>query len=274
MTSDTSVRLTGVVLPALVTAGQFGPFFRWEPWSPGAGWLPWARLCEGDVAVERVSVAREALIGMFGLPAEAVPARVVASVTFLGYASRVVSPLLGAAVAGGDLPAPRPDQVWWQPRPGGPLPMAYGETQARPCTRMDPAEVAEALAEVAVGGLLTPLLDVFRGRFALSPKVLWGNVASALGGAAGMVADRAPSHAARVFAVVERLLELPALAGAGALVRPFEDRPRRFLVRNNCCLYYRIPGGGTCGDCVLTRPDERRRGWAAQLGRAGDGVTA
>ncbi|MEU9111287.1 (2Fe-2S)-binding protein [Streptomyces sp. NPDC048483] len=23
--------------------------------------------------------------------------------------------------------------------------------------------------------------------------------------------------------------------------------------RRNCCLYYRVPGMGTCGDCVLNR---------------------
>ncbi|WP_372507037.1 (2Fe-2S)-binding protein [Actinomadura madurae] len=25
------------------------------------------------------------------------------------------------------------------------------------------------------------------------------------------------------------------------------------FVRNNCCLYYRVPGGGMCGDCGLAR---------------------
>ncbi|TDC76951.1 ferric iron reductase, partial [Actinomadura sp. 7K507] len=23
------------------------------------------------------------------------------------------------------------------------------------------------------------------------------------------------------------------------------------FVRHNCCLYYRVPGGGMCGDCGL-----------------------
>jgi iron complex transport system ATP-binding protein len=28
--------------------------------------------------------------------------------------------------------------------------------------------------------------------------------------------------------------------------------------RTSCCLYYRVPGGGLCGDCVLTtQPHER-----------------
>jgi hypothetical protein len=284
MTSDTLVRLTGIVLPALVTAARFGPFFAWEPWSPGAGWRPWAALCEGEVVFSRVSAARQALIGMFGLAEDAVPMRVVASVTFLGYASRVVSPLLGAAVAGGDLPAPGEardgqrhdprsgtdaggDQLWWRPVPGGPLPMAYAGTQARPSTGMDRIELARALAEVAVYGLLTPLLETFRDRFALSPKVLWGNVASALAGAAGMIADQDPAHASRAAGVVDEILKIGPLAGTGTLVRPAPARDRRFLIRNNCCLYYRIPGGGTCGDCVLTPEGERRRGWEAVLRR-------
>ncbi len=29
--------------------------------------------------------------------------------------------------------------------------------------------------------------------------------------------------------------------------------------RRSCCLYYRVPGGGICGDCVLRRPVRRTR---------------
>jgi hypothetical protein len=267
MTSDTSVRLTGRMLPALITAAQFGPYFGCEPWAPDAGWRPWGELGEGDVAAARVAAARAALIGMFGLAEDTVPTRVVASVTFLGWASRVVSPLLGAAVAGGELPAPGPGDLWWRAVPGGPLPLAYGSMPARPCREMEVTALAEALAEVAVGGLLGPLVETFRLSFALSPKVLLGNVASALAGAAGMIADQAPGSAGRAFAVVGRMLELPPLAGSGRLVRPRADRDRQFLIRRNCCLYYRIPGGGTCGDCVLTPTAERHRGWAAVLRR-------
>jgi hypothetical protein len=267
VTSGTPVRFSDRVLSALTVAARFGPFFSWETGSDGAAWRPWPELCEGDVAAERVAAARQALIGMFGLADDAVPVRVVASVTFLGYASRVVSPLLGAAVAGGALPAPHPAEIGWRAVPGGPLPIAYAGTRARPTAEMDVPALAEALAEVAVGGLLGPLLACFRPRFALSPQVLLGNVASALAGAAGMIADQAPEHAERAAAVVARMLELPPLTGSGTLVRPEPGRARRFLVRNNCCLYYRIPGGGTCGDCVLTPDEERRRGWETVLRR-------
>ena len=255
------------MLPALAVAATLGPYFAWAPWSDEAGWRPWTDLFDGDVAAERVAAARAALIGMFGLPEAAAPVRVVASVTFLGYASRVVSPLLGAAVAGGALPTPRPADLRWRAVPGGPLPMAYATTGAKPTADLDVTALAGALAEVAVGGLLLPLLACFRERFALSPKVLHGNVASALAGAAGMIAGAAPEHAARAAEVVDRMLGLPPLAGAGTLVRPQPERARWFLVRRNCCLYYRIPGGGTCGDCVLTPEPDRRRAWQAALKR-------
>ena len=255
------------MLPALAAAARLGPYFAWESGPGGDDWRPWADLFDGEVAGERVEAARAALVGMFGLAEAVVPVRVVASVTFLGYASRVVSPLLGAAVAGGALPAPRPADLRWRPVPGGPLPMAYAVTRAQSTKDLDVIALAEALAEVAVGGLLDPLLACFRERFALSPKVLHGNVASALAGAAGMIADAAPEHAARAAAVVDRMLDLPPLAGAGTLVRPEPDVARWFLVRHNCCLYYRIPGGGTCGDCVLTPEPDRRRAWQAALRR-------
>jgi iron complex transport system ATP-binding protein len=29
--------------------------------------------------------------------------------------------------------------------------------------------------------------------------------------------------------------------------------------RNSCCLYYRTPRGGLCGDCALDRAPERHR---------------
>jgi hypothetical protein len=219
---------------ALRAAAAVGPYFVWEPWSAGAGWRPLAELSDPDVVADRVEVARQALIGMFGLDENVVPPRVIASVTFLGLASRLLSPPLGALVLGGVLPAA---ELWWRPVVGGPWPIAY--RGAGPGDSL--------LAPV------TPVLETFQARFALSPKVLWGNVASALAGAAGMIPD-----AKRAFAVVAETIGRPPLAGMGHLVRPDPRRDRRFLVRNNCCLYYRIPGGGTCGDCVLTADADRR----------------
>lgn len=246
------------VTSALDRAATLGPYFAWERWSPDAGWRPWSELADPAVAGRRVGVARAALTGMFGLADEAVPERVVASVTLLGWAARVVSPMLGAAVVGGELPAARAADLWWRPVPGGPLPVAYSGVAVEPDVT--------ALADLAVEGLLAPMVATFRQRFALSPKVLAGNVASALAGAAGMIADKSPPHAAQAAALTAQALRTPALRGAGDLVRPDPGRPRWFLVRRNCCLYYQIPGGGTCGDCILTPETERRRHWEAALG--------
>jgi hypothetical protein len=234
-----------VVTPdeALRAAAAVGPYFVWEPWTADDGWRPLAELSDPDVVAERVEAARTALVTMFGLDEAQVPARVIASVTFLGLAARLVSPPLGAQVLSGVRPAA---DLWWKPVPGGPWPFAYRDA-------------------VSGGSLLTPVAPVlaaFQDRFALSPQVLWGNVASALAGAAGLLPD-----AERAFAVVAAALAEPQLAGMGELVRPDPAHPRQFLIRNNCCLYYRIPGGGFCGDCVLTPEGERRRAWAATLTR-------
>jgi hypothetical protein len=197
------------------------PYFVWEDGTRGEGWRPFSDLLDPAVAAERVGVARETLVTMFGLDPAVVPVRVVASVTFLGVASRLLAPpLLNPRY-------PAPSQLYWKPVAGGPWPMA--------CTAPpSPGDFRERI----VLGLVAPLLEVFRAEFRLSPKVLWGNVSSALAGAAGQLGDPA------VWAKVADLLTVAPLAGTA-------DLHGRVLRRRNCCLYYRIPGGGTCGDCVL-----------------------
>lgn len=249
---------------ALSQATVLGPFFTWEPAGETAGWRPWSDLADSEVIAERVAGARTALARMSGLSDSALPERVVASVTFLGYAARVLSPLLGAAVVGGVLPIV---DLWWRPGPAGPLLLGYTGARALDCAYLDDDALAVALIEVAVEGFLAPVIEVCRARFALSPQVLWGNVASALAGAAGMIADKTPDHGERAGRVTARMLGLGPLAGTGELVRPDPTSARRFLVRRNCCLYYRIPGGGTCGDCVLTPEPDRRRHWQSALRR-------
>lgn len=252
---------------ALAAAARVGPYFVWQPYDDGPGWRPLADLLDAEVLAERVEAARQTLRQMTGLSGDDIGEREVASITFLGLASRLLSPVLAAAAVGGALPLPDLDRMWWQPVPGGPVPIAYRGLTALGSVGHDAAAVAQGLTRTATRELVEPVLEVFGRRFTLSPQVLWGNVSSALGGAAGMIADTAPDYAERAAAIVEQTLTRPPLRDTAALVRPDPQRARWFLVRNNCCLYYRIPGGGTCGDCVLTPPDERRRGWEAVLRR-------
>jgi FhuF 2Fe-2S C-terminal domain len=253
---------------ALTAAAGVGPYFAWDALAEGSGWRPFAELLDGDVAAERVDAARKTLQTTFGLADDAVPVRVVASVTFLGVAARLLSPPLAAVAVGGVLPLAGSHVLWWRPVRAGPWPIAYDGGEGLSCEGLDADAVAAAFVDSAVRGPVTALLDVFRLRFRLSPLVLWGNVASALAGAAGMVADLSPPHAEPAAAVCERTLAVPPLAGTGTLVRPDPASARRFLVRHNCCLYYRIPGGGKCSDCVLTPDPDRRRHWESVLRRS------
>jgi hypothetical protein len=277
--------------PALSAAAAVGPYFAWDRWDAGdpEPWRPLADLTDGDVIAERVEAARRVLMAMAGLAEDALPDRPLASVTFLGLVARLVSPPLGALALGGALPLPELDQIGWRPVAGGPWPMAYRNVTALPARGLDDSALAAAFVATTVNGLVGPVLEAFRQRFRLSPQVLWGNVASALAGAAGMLADVAPEpesdvapepesdvaseqestvepgeRAARLVAAV---LALPPLAGMGTYTQPDPARSRRFLARHNCCLYYQIPGGGTCGDCVLTPPADRRRQWNSVLSR-------
>ncbi|WP_433294285.1 (2Fe-2S)-binding protein [Actinoplanes sp. CA-030573] len=249
--------------PALEAAAGLGPYFAWQPRRTAAGWRPLADLLEPEVIAERVTAGQQVIMRMSGLGPDQIGERVVASTIFLGLAARLLSPLLGAAALTGVVPLADPGRLWWRPVEGGPVPIAYDSLHRAG------GDAGGVLTRTAVVGLVGPVLEVFRHRFTLSPQVLWGNVASALGGAAGMIADNAgdPAAAERAATTVAEMLTVPPLAGMATLHHPDPDRDRWFLVRRNCCLYYRIPGGGTCGDCVLTPEAERRDYWERFLQR-------
>jgi hypothetical protein len=231
-----------------------------------------------------VTHARGVIAGRAGIAAGEVSERVAASIVFLGLASRLVSPSLGAAVLGGVVPYLSLDNLWWRPADGGPVPLAVGG--ARGAGAVTGREIGDAadggrlgdaadggrlddaaglLSEWCVQGLAEPVGGAFQALFGISPLVLRGNIASALAGAAGMLAGSFPDRAETAGQLTARVLALGPLRGTGEFVQPDASQPRRFLVRRSCCLYYRVPGGGTCGDCVLTPEHVRRQQWQAAL---------
>ena len=234
--------LGGVSSPeeALRAAAAVGPYFTWEPWSPRGGWRPIGELAGPDGVTELVEAARRSLGD--------VQPRVAASVTFLGAAARLVSPPIAALVMHGVVLSAR---LWWRRGDGPGWQIGYD----------DPAAAGGPLSDV-LAGLVTPVLAAVQFRYAVSPRVLWGNVASAVAGATGLLADLHPACAVRAGEVAAGVLSRPPLAGTGTLVQPDPGHARRFLVRRSCCLYYRVPGGGLCGDCILLPEPERRRAWA------------
>ncbi len=255
---------------ALAAAAAAGPFFGLEPWVPGAGWRPLRELVQDPAVLrERVADARAVIATMAGLDPVAVEERVAASVLFLGLAARLISPPLGAAVLTGVVPCLAVGDLWWRPARGGPWPMAAGPAGARRVGGLSSAgqlsDAAALLAEHCVRGVIEPVAGAFAAAFRVSPLVLRGNIASALAGAAGMLAEAVPGRAEAAGKLAGAVLALDPLPGTGDLVQPDVSRPRWFLVRRSCCLFYRVPGGGTCGDCVLTPEAARRRQWRAAL---------
>jgi ferric iron reductase protein FhuF len=207
-----------------------GPYFAVERWDPAAPWRPFADLALDPVTLaERVEVAA-AVLERTG----PVSRRVVASVYSLGVVSRLVSPVFAAAVLDGEVPVLSLDTVGWQPVTTGPMPIAYRQGVEK--VGASAAAIVEGCIEPTVKPFLTTLGD----RYRVSPRVLWGNAASAVGGAYTMLKHE------NAGPLVADLLARPPLIGLATW-------NGRALKRRNCCLFYRIPGAGTCGDCVLNR---------------------
>ena len=265
---------------ALVAVGALGPFFAVDVVAAGPLWRPIAELGRPDVLRERVGAARQTIASGSGLAPGEVEERVVASIVFLGWAARLVSPALGCAVLTSSVPAM--SGARWRAGVSSPMPLAL------PSATFSAADGAAQLAELvyrqAVHSVVAPLLDAVAGTFSVSRTVLWGNVASAVAGAAALIgaaligagpagagpagaglagaglagAERPDLADASCEQITGTLLRLGPLAGKGRFTRAEQHaRPRpasrRQFVRTTCCLFYRIPGAGTCGDCVLNR---------------------
>lgn len=217
---------TRPLVPALAEVGGWGPFFAVRT-EPAPGWRPLRDLlADPAVLADRVADVRAHL-------GADLPARVAASVAQLGIAARLVAPAVGVLVRTGRFPAFGPEDVRWLAPLGGAFPLAM-------TGRADDAP--DRLLAVLAG-----LADA-TAAYSVSHRVLWGNVASAVNGAATMIGVARPDLAASAVTVADSLLDLPPLRGTGA--RGPDGRFRR----RNCCLIYRAsPGAAVCGDCVLAR---------------------
>ncbi|MFJ8079369.1 (2Fe-2S)-binding protein [Streptomyces sp. NPDC096205] len=172
--------------------------------------------------------------------------RIAASVAHLGLAARLWSIALGCAVRYGRLPDLDPRLLHWDPDASAPDELWLAELRPGP-----PADAA-ALADAVLLGHLEPLAAALRAEHRLAPGLLRGNAASALAGAAREVdrwarAEGSPATGERARALAAELLGHPLLAGTGTLTGTS-------FRRRSCCLYYRLPGGGVCGDCCFTTP--------------------
>ena len=229
----------------LADLAALGPYFAVDVHRPGSPvrppWQPLSELTGSPGALAgRIGEVRGRLAAAAGCPAAAVEFRVAASIAQLGLCARLLSPALGAAAAGRALSI-EVAQARWVPALGGPFRLSLAEEAM--AVGPDTAATAALLA-----GPVTQIVRAVEA-MAVSPRVLWGNVASAVNGAATMIAAARPDLAGRAAEAAAALLGHPDLAGT------YQGRPLGGFRRRNCCLIYRLSPErpAYCGDCVLGR---------------------
>jgi len=171
--------------------------------------------------------------------------RIAASVAQQGLAARLWSVTLGCAALYDRIPDLDPALLHWDPDAAAPDDLWLSGVRALPAH-------ASSVADTVLHGHLEPLAAALRARHRIAAGLLWGNAASALAGAARQLEQWAVRHgrtgdAARTRVLTAQLLAHPLLSATGTLTGTA-------FRRRSCCLYYRVPGGGVCGDCCFLRP--------------------
>ncbi|MGV0836799.1 (2Fe-2S)-binding protein [Mycolicibacterium thermoresistibile] len=197
---------------------------------PDAGWLPVRQLHTDIDLLERI-------VGRVQTRINAAERRVAVSTFFLGLSARLWSVGLGALAGHGVLPDLTGEQLLFHETAG-----QIRLHIERPTGRHGD-DLEALLADMVIDGHLTPLSAALRRHGSVAEGLLRGNSVSGLLSAARVFDRTTGSHGgwqlARRLCADERL--------DGAVV--FDGADYR---RTSCCLYYRTPGGGVCGDCVFT----------------------
>ncbi|QNE73593.1 ferric iron reductase [Streptomyces finlayi] len=215
---------------------------------PGGSHLPLARLYAGHLAPLTARV--DTVAGRLRTPER----RVAASLAHLALAARLWSVALGPAALTGRLPDLSPDRLLWDPAHS--VPDDLWLSDAEPAENSGtPEGTARRIREIVQAGHLAPLAEALRAEGTISARLLWGNAGSALAGAVRELVAWArtqgrPDVAARARALAAELFDHPDLSSTGTPHGPA-------FRRRSCCLYYRCPDGGLCGDCVFDRRPAR-----------------
>jgi len=231
--------------PELAALGALGGFFVLRTGVPPRGPLPSLAQAyatprmraQEDVYTDSITFRVQKVMRSLRTPEP----RIAVSIAQQGLAARLWSIALGAAALYGQLPDLDPELLRWDPDGSAPDDLWLTQVRALPATAVD---------EVVLARHLAPLATALRSRYRVSTGLLWGNAGSALAGAVGRL-DRwalvngRPEVGDRARALAAGLFAHPDLSGT---LDP------RTLRRRSCCLYYRLPGGGLCGDCCFDRP--------------------
>jgi hypothetical protein len=187
-----------------------------------------------------------ALAARAGRSPDQVEPRIAASITHLGLTARLIAPALAAAACQSCLDT-RLDGLWWQDRLGGPVPLSLPEVpDPTPGRHRNEIPKRDPLGRL-LDEVISPLTTATSTLIAVSDRVLWGNVASAINSAAAQITTQLPELApvAQAAAV--------SLFGHSRLSRE-RHPPGPDFRRTSCCLLYKLAPGPprpVCGDCIL-----------------------
>ncbi|WP_282701718.1 (2Fe-2S)-binding protein [Streptomyces sp. CC219B] len=238
--------------PDLAALRPLGPFFVLRTSGAPRPPLPTLAQAYGDISSDVYGNSVTFRIRKVADALRTPESRVAASVAQQGLAARLWSVALGCAALYGTVPDLAPRLLRWDA--DGSAPDDLWLTEVRPADG--------DLADTVLHAHLVPLTALVHTRYRVAEGLLWGNAASALAGAARQLERWALAHgrtetAVRTRTLTAGLLAHPLLAGTltgtGRLTRTGTLTGTAFR-RRSCCLYYRVPGGGVCGDCCFTRP--------------------
>lgn len=210
--------------------------------------VPWPHLLGAPLLTQRIERVRSLLASSSGGAAEQVPRQVATSALQMGLVSRLWSVSLSSAVLYGWVPRLAGDLLVSSTDHGGPVPLGLQDPSAG--VRVD----SLSAAVTAIRSIIVPTVATLDqachtvGRTAL--RVLQSNSASSLVGAARVLASQRPTAAGMAWTVARQVHHDPWLRTGG---RWSAAPPPASFRRTGCCLFYRLPGHGLCGDCVLTR---------------------
>jgi len=205
-----------------------------------------ALLHDRAAVVELVDRTRSAIAASRNCDPGSIPVRMAASSFQLGVVARLLSPVVGAAVALGEVPLLTPGSVRWQPTQDHVPRFGTSELEWAPAST--PRRAAELISASLLSTVFAPLNDTLRSALSLSTHITRGNAISAANGAVTVMSLSRRELEVPGRALVTALLDTEHLVRTGDFVHGM-------FVRRSCCLYYQAPQSGFCQDCLLTVSD-------------------
>jgi ferric iron reductase protein FhuF len=240
---------------ALARAGARNPLLTFAPAGADTG-----------ISAAEFGAAVPALLGEISAWLGVRERRVAASLVVLGYSARLVGPPVAVLLRDGILLDTRPAAIRFGFAAGAGFRIAL----VAPRGWTDPfgatGDLAERLRRDLFEDHLAGVISAVRIEVPVAAGLLWGNVASGLLGALAALARDGAAPVRRCADLAAALLADEPLAGTG---EPRLDGEQLSFRRRSCCLYYRLPGGGYCGDCCFTgKPAEKTKPAGKSEGRA------